>query len=522
MSVRQAVVLGLAVALLALVYTPAAPAAQGTWDRAWGEDVDSVAAGVGFEVCTVAANCKTGEDTPLALGGEIDGAFGIATDAAGNVYVADGAHHRVQKFSPTGVFERAWGEDVVSSGPGNTGVGFEICVAASGDVCKIGATAGAALGGELAGPNDVAVDAAGNVYVSEGFQRVQRYSSSGVFERAWGGDVVSSGPGNTGTGFEVCVAANGDVCKTGVASAGLGGEFTAPAGLDTDSAGNVYVIDVGMDRLSKFSSSGAFERAWGEDVVSAGPGNTGVGFEVCVAARADVCKFGVSAGAALGGEFLGPSGVAVDGAGNVYIGDTQHHRVQKFSSLGVFERAWGEDVVNGGGTGFEVCVAANADICKIGVVSGAAVGGDFNFPQGPDTDAAGNVYVADTFHRRIQRFSPLGAFERTWGEDVASAGPGNTGTGFEICVAASGDVCKTGVSPAPALGGEFASPGGLAISPAGDLYVVDTTHDRIERFVDPPVIAPPGTPPATPPAKKKCKKGQKLRKGKCVKKKRKK
>ncbi len=520
---RQAVVLSVAAVLATLVAVTPALAAQGNWDRAWGEDVDSVAAGVGFEVCTIAANCKTGVSAGAALGGEIDGTFGVATDAAGNVYVADTNNNRIQKFSAVGAFERAWGEDVVSAGPGNTGVGFEICVAANGDVCKVGSVTGPSLGGELAGPIDVATDAAGNVYTTDSFLRVQKYSSAGAFERTWGGNVVSSGPGNTGTGFEICVAADGDVCQTGGVTSGLAGEFAAPAGIDADPAGNVYITDNAFNRVQKMSAAGVFERAWGEDVVSSGPGNTGVGAEICVAARADVCKFAALAGPALGGEFSVVSGVTVDAAGNVYTGDLSNHRVQKFSAAGVFERAWGEDVVNGGGTGFEVCVAANADVCKIGVVSGAAVGGDFNNPQGMDTDAAGNLYVADTFHRRIQRFSPTGVFERTWGEDVASAGPGNTGVGFEICVAANGDVCKTGQAPAPALGGEFASPAAVAINAAGDLYVADTTHDRVERFVDPPaVVPPPGTTPTPPSAKKKCKKGQKLKKNKCVKKKRKK
>ena len=146
--------------------------------------------------------------------------------------------HRIQKFNSSGAFQRAWGEDVVSAGPGNTG-GFEICVDANNDTCKVGVASPPALAGEMNFPNAVATDAVGNVYVSDSnHQRVQKFSSAGAWDRAWGRDVASAGPGDTGTGFEVCTAA--DVCKTGV-SGGLAGAFFDPDGLAVDGSGFVYV-----------------------------------------------------------------------------------------------------------------------------------------------------------------------------------------------------------------------------------------------------------------------------------------
>src|SRR6266511_5210926 len=180
--------------------------------------------------------CKAGASG--GLGGELNNPLGVVTDAAGNVYVADGSNQRIQKFDSSGGFLRAWGKDVASAGPGNTGTGFEICVAANGDTCQAGT--GGGLGGELNGPTGVATDAAGNLYVADtANQRIQKLDSSGGFLRAWGKDVASAGPGNTGTGFEVCVAANGDTCKAG-STGGLAGELNAPDGLAVDAAGNVY------------------------------------------------------------------------------------------------------------------------------------------------------------------------------------------------------------------------------------------------------------------------------------------
>src|SRR6266511_2251713 len=298
---RTGVLALLACGALYFAVTGSAQAASGTWDRAWGKDVVATG-GVDFEICTVAADCKAG--SVGGLGGELNGPAGAGTDAAGNVYVADTFNHRIEKFDSSGSFLRAWGKDVVSAGPGNTGTGFEICVAANGDTCKAGA--GGGLGGELNGPNGVATDAAGNVYVADlTNQRIDKFDSSGNFLRAWGRDVVSAGPGD----------------------------------IATDAAGNLYVAELTNSRIQKFDSSGGFLRAWGKDVVTGG----GTGFEICTVA-ADCKSAAPSSG--LGGEFNGPSSVAIDAAGNVYVADASNNRIQKFDSSSSFLRAWGKDVAS--------------------------------------------------------------------------------------------------------------------------------------------------------------------------------
>jgi sugar lactone lactonase YvrE len=285
--------------------------------------------------------CKAGTSVPPAFGGETQTPTGVATDAAGNVYVAEtNVHNRIQKSNSSGNFQRAWGEDVASAGPGDTPApnDFEICVATT-DTCQAGTTVGAALGGELNFPVGVATDAAGNVYVADtDHNRIQKFDSSGNFQRAWGEDVASAGPGDTPApdDFEICVAGV-DTCKIGTNGTPVGtpvaqgGEMNQPNGVATDAAGNVYVADTGHNRIQKFDSSGNFQRAWGEDVASAGPGNTGVGFEICVAG-VDTCKTGETVGAALGGEMNIPFGVATDAAGNVYVADQGHNRIQKFAA----------------------------------------------------------------------------------------------------------------------------------------------------------------------------------------------
>ena len=435
-------------------------ASDGTWNLAWGKDVDSSLAGTGFEICAVAANCQQGSNT-TALGGEVNGPFGVATDATGNVYVADTNNNRVQKFDALGNFVSAWGKDVDSS---LAGTGFEICTVAAN--CQIGSIA-TAQGGELNFPEGVATDAAGDVYVSDSSNhRIQKFDSDGNFLRAWGKGV------NGGAGFQVCTVASS--CQAGSNTTALGGELNLPHGIATDGGGNVYVADKDNERVQKFDSAGAFEAAWGADVDSA---LVGTGFEICTVAAN--CKAGTVNHA--GGEFQDPRGVATDpNDSSVYVADSGNHRMQKFAAAGTFDRTWGTDVDSTQpGVGFEICTATSGDTCKEGSLFGS-LGGEVASPTGVATDAAGNVYVADSGNYRIQRFDATGSFGRAWGKDVDSVQPG---TGFEICTAAAN--CQSGAtSGLGGLGGEFNTLTGIASDAAGVVYVDDYGNQRIQKFTE--------------------------------------
>jgi tripartite motif-containing protein 71 len=340
------------------------------------------------------------------------------------------------------------------------GTGFEICTVAAS--CQSGPFGGE-LGGEIPGPAAVAADGAGNVYAVDLFNRVQKFDSSGNWERAWGKDVIAGG----GTGFEVCTVAAS--CTRGEIGQ-LGGELTSPTGIAVDGAGDVYVIEVVGNRVEKFDSSGNWERAWGKDVVAGG----GTGFEICTVATD--CKWG--AAGQLGGEFnftkpyeVHGIDVAADSAGNVYVADQQNNRIQKFDSSGNFLRAWGRDVVAGGGTEFEACtVAAN---CKAGATG--QLGGELYSPTAVAADSAGNVYVADNRNNRIQKYDSAGNWERAWGEDVVA----DASSGFEICTVAVS--CQGALAGDGA--GELGSSTGIAADPSGNVYVAEGfNRNRIQKF----------------------------------------
>lgn len=119
-----------------------------------------------------------------------------------------------------------------------------------------------------------------------------------------------------------------------------------------------------------------------------------------------------------------PGGIAVSSAGVVYVSDTHHNRIKKFTGRGELLGAWGQRGTNTG--------------C-------------FAYPQGLATDSKGNVYVADTHNHRLQKFTADGSFITQWG-----------GLG--------------------AQSGRFNAPYGIAIDWEGNVYVADAHNDRIQKF----------------------------------------
>ena len=251
--------------------------------------------------------------------GQFNTAYGVATDAAGNVYVTDQAQ-RVQKFDLNGNFILQWG----SAGSGN---------------------------GQFSSPKGIVADAAGDVFVVDyANNRIQKFDPSGAYLGQWG----SLGSGN--------------------------GQFNSPYGIAVDAASNVYVSDRTNQRIQKFDSNGTYLSQWG----SAGTGN---------------------------GQFNIPNGVAVDASGNIFVVDSGNSRIEKFDPSGSYLGQWG---------------------------SGGSADGQFNTPLDVVTDASGDVYVSDYFNGRIQRFNNAGAFVGKWG--TPGSAPGQFANVGEMAMGALGRI----------------------------------------------------------------------------------
>jgi phosphotransferase system HPr-like phosphotransfer protein len=258
--------------------------------------------GAAYEVCMTASMCQIG--ITGGKGGEMSSPAGVATDAAGNVYVADAGNNRIQKFDSSGTWISAWGKNV------NGGSVYGVCMTAPS--CSMGTAGGFA--GEMDSPEAIAADASGHVYVADtNNYRVQKFDSSGAWERTWGKGV------NGGSVFGICTSAT--TCIAG-GSGSLGGEIGAGLyGIAADTSGHVFIgEEFTASRVQEYDASGNWVRAWGKNV------NGGGVFGICTVAAN--CLAGDSGG--LGGEFNSAFGVATDGAGGIYAVDSDNNRVQKF------------------------------------------------------------------------------------------------------------------------------------------------------------------------------------------------
>jgi sugar lactone lactonase YvrE len=193
---------------------------------------------------------------------------------------------------------------------------------------------------------------------------------------------------------------------------GAAASFNNPYGVALDAAGNVYVGDMMNHRIRKVTAAGVV-------TTLAGSGT---------AAFAD--GMGVAA------AFNTPHGVALDAAGNVYVSDYVNNRIRKVTPTGVVT------TLAGSGT------ATFAD--------GTGAAASFSSPVGVATDAAGNVYVGDTFTYRLRKVTPVGVVTTLAGSSAGFA----DGTGS---------------------GAKFNRPQGTAVNAAGDVFLADTYNYRIRR-----------------------------------------
>lgn len=236
-------------------------------------------------------------------------------------------------------------------------------------------------------------------------------------------------------------AQSGDyVFERQVGSAAVGDQqLMNPYATAVSTAGDVYVIDPGGQRVKRFSARGAYVSAWG----SFGSGE---------------------------GKFNFPAGIAIGADGDVYVADTGNHRVQQFTPAGQFVRQWGTYGIGNG---------------------------EFNSPAGIAVAPDGTVYVADHENHRIQRFSPSGDFLARWG--ALGTQRGQFTQPFGIAVAGDGTVYVTelgnrvqrfsstgefeaawgtsGTGP-----GQFGAPLGIAVDASGDVLVADSENNRVQKF----------------------------------------
>lgn len=187
----------------------------------------------------------------------------------------------------------------------------------------------------------------------------------------------------------------------------------------------------------------------------------------------------------LADEFIEPNGIAVDqDNGDVFILDSNNHRVEKFTKEGVFLLAWGWGVADGVTEALQTCTTATACFAgskgsgagQIGFAEGVAVDNDPLSPSYKD------VYVVDISNHRVEKFSPAGEFLLMFGGEVNETAHKNGETADEsVCPVKPGDQCKAGTK-GPADGQfEFPVEGDyVAVGSTGTVYVGD--RNRVQEF----------------------------------------
>ena len=152
-------------------------------------------------------------------------------------------------------------------------------------------------------------------------------------------------------------------------------------------------------------------------------------------------------------RFSVPSGVTVDGAGNVYVADTENHTLRKILPAGRVTTVAG--------------LAGSP-----GSADGTGGGAQFNNPQKATADSAGNLYVVDSYNQILRKITPAG-----------------------VVTTLAGGVGVTGTNDGPGTVARFNYPQGVAVDGTGTVYVADTYNHSIRKITpggwSPPWPAPP-------------------------------
>ena len=334
---------------------------------------------------------QSGSSDGVGSAARFDSPVGLAVDALGRVYVADAGNDTIRIISPTGS---------VTTLAGIAGVK--------------GSADGANLSATFNIPNGVALDNAGDVYVADtGNSTLRVISTAGTVT------TLAGTPGVKGT-------SDGQGAAAG---------FVTPAGLAVDSAGNIYVADVQDDAIRQVTPAGAVTTFAGDTQLAAEGSSDGPGSIAL---------------------FNSPEGLAADGAGNIYVADSQNYTIRKITPDGTVTTLAGLAGVAGSANG-------KGSAARFGgfIPEGGNADGFFAGPSAIAADSAGNLYVADTGNQLIRKITPQG---------VVSTLAGSAG------VAGSADG-----SGERAL---FSAPEGIATDASGNVYVADTANNTI-RMITP-------------------------------------
>jgi RHS repeat-associated protein len=423
---------------------------------------------------------------------------GIAFDSAGDLFFADTGNNRVEEIPATS--KTQWNIPMTAFGEYTVAGNAEGAAGSSGD-------GGVATAAYLSGPKSIAFDSAGDLFIADsGNNRVQEVAAAsgsqwkngtmtandiytvagsasgtsgnsangtgntssllddprGVAVNATGLYVADTGnckvvlfPKTAGTYWNITMAQYEEyaVAGKGPTACGAASDKAAASASDLDApaaitvATNIYIADAGSNQVQEVASAGHTEFGTSmaaNDIydiagVAAGtPGYSGDG------------------GAAGSAEMNDPVAVTLDGSGNLYIADADNSRIREVN-------ASTDDISTYAGDGYTMATAGDG---------GPATQGGLNDPMQEAFDARGDVYIADAANNRIQEIASYShtqyGIAMTAGDVYTIAGQADGQAGCQ---------CDGG----PATAAFLDHPTGIAVDPAGDLFIADSGNNRIQE-----------------------------------------
>lgn len=351
---------------------------------------------------------------------------GVASDPAGNVYVADNFNHAIRKIAADGAVTTLAGD------------------------AKSGSTDGTGKDARFKLPARLAMDSNGNVYVTDSNAQVRKITKTGIVT------TFSGAPAQSGT-------------EDGV---GAAARFNFSNGIVLDREGNLYLADMDNSTIRKITRSGVvttFAGAAGKFGNADGTGTAasfgGVG-TVAIDRDGNLYatefynntirkitpagvvttfvgasgKAGSADGKGTAAQFSGPNDIKSDAAGNLYVADFNSNTIRKITPEGVVST-----------------LAGSAG--KAGSQDGTGSNALFDGPAGVAVDAKGNVYVTELNTHTVRKITPEG-----------------------VVTTLAGQAGKPGSADGTGTAATFSQPWGIATDKRGNLYVCDTGNNTIRKI----------------------------------------
>ncbi len=296
-------------------------------------------------------------------------------------------------------------------------------------------------------PYTLRMDASGNMIVADTYNQMIRIVTPAGVTTTYAGD------GSVGSSNGTRTSSN----------------FNNPGNIAFDSAGNMYITDQANFLIRQISTAGMVSTFAGSGAV------------------------GSTDGPAASATFVGPSGIAFDNAGNLYVADKPGATIRKITPLGI--------------------VSTFAGSGSSSYANGTGTAASFNFPSNLTFDAAGTLYVCDQFNNKIRKITQAGVVSDFAGNGTQGATDGALATSsfnrpFDICIDRAGNMfvadefshnirkidpagvvttnAGNGIAGAVAgvgAGASFNYPTGVAADGLGNVYVSETLGHKIRKVI---------------------------------------